>query len=129
MAVRCAPGLACRSATCWAISAVQTALQVGKSRDDFAYQVSYLNMRSRWNWGMFTSQVPWSTGSTISHGTIGEPKVVRETDVRREVHRQVHGAAVYPFSSARRLELSGGLQAIGFGSRTITSGIGPPPAG
>jgi hypothetical protein len=100
---------------------VQTALQVGKSRDDFAYQVSYLNMRSRWNWGMFTSQVPWSTGSTISHGTIGEPKVVRETDVRREVHRQVHGAAVYPFSSARRLELSGGLQAIGFGSRTITS--------
>ena len=52
---------------------VQTALQVGKSRDDFAYQVSYLNMRSRWNWGVFTSQVPWLTGSTISHGTIGEP--------------------------------------------------------
>jgi hypothetical protein len=28
---------------------------------------------------------------------------------------------VYPFSSAKRLELSGGLQAIGFDSRTITS--------
>ena len=39
---------------------VQTALQVGKSRDDFAYQVNYLNMRSRWNWGVLTSQVPWS---------------------------------------------------------------------
>jgi hypothetical protein len=100
---------------------VQTALQVGKSRDDFAYQVTYLNMRSRWNWGVLTSQVPWLTGSTISHGTVGEPKIVRETDVLREVHRQIHGAAVYPFSSAKRLELSGGLQAIGFGSQTITS--------
>jgi hypothetical protein len=41
--------------------------------------------------------------------------------VLREVHRQIHGAAVYPFSSAKRLELSGGVQAIGFGSQTITS--------
>ena len=78
-------------------------------------------MRSRWNWGVLTSQVPWLTGSTISHGTVGEPKIVRETDVLREVHRQIHGAAVYPFSSAKRLELSGGLQAIGFGSQTVTS--------
>jgi WD40-like Beta Propeller Repeat len=100
---------------------VQTALQVGKSRDDFAYQVSYLNMRSRWNWGVLTSEVPWLTGSTISHGMVGDPKIVRETDVLREVHRQIHGAAVYPFSSAKRLELSGGLQAIGFGSQTVTS--------
>jgi hypothetical protein len=100
---------------------VQTTLQVGKSRADFAYQVSYLNMRARWNWGVFTSQVPWLTGSTISHGTLGDPTVVRETDVRREVHRQIHGAAVYPFSSAKRLELSGGLQAIGLGSQTMTS--------
>jgi hypothetical protein len=100
---------------------VQTALQLGKTRDDFAYQVSYLNMRSRWNWGVLTSQVPWLSGSTTSHGTLGEPEVFRETDVRREVHRRVHGAAVYPFSSAKRLELSGGLQAIGFGSETITS--------
>jgi len=100
---------------------VQTALQVGKSRDDFAYQVSYLNMRSRWNWGVLTSEVPWLTGSTISHGAVGDPKIVRETEVLREVHRQIHGAAVYPFSSAKRLELSGGLQAIGFGSQTVTS--------
>jgi Tol biopolymer transport system component len=99
---------------------VQTAVQVGKSRDDFAYQVSYLNMRARWNWGVLTSQVPWLTGSTISHGTIGEPTIARQTNVLREVHRQIHGAAVYPFNSAKRLELSGGLQAIGFGSQTIT---------
>jgi dipeptidyl aminopeptidase/acylaminoacyl peptidase len=100
---------------------VQTTLQVGKSRDDFAYQVTYLNRRARWNWGLLTSQVPWSTGSTITHGAIGEPTIVRETDLRREVHRQMHGVAVYPFSSAKRLELSGGLQAIGFGSQTLTS--------
>ena len=100
---------------------VQAALQVGKSRDDFAYQVNYRNLRSRWNWGVLASQVPWVTGSTIRHGTIGQPTLVHETDVRKEVHRQIHGVAVYPFSSAKRLELSSGLQAIGFGSRTITS--------
>src|SRR4029077_6419800 len=93
----------------------------GKTRDDFAYQVAYLNMRSRWNWGVLTSEVPWLSGSTTSQGKIGEAKVVHETDVLREVHRQIHGAAVYPFSSAKRLELSGGLQAIGFGSQTLTS--------
>jgi len=99
---------------------VQTALQVGKSRDDFAAQVSYLNMRSRWNWGVITSQVPWWTGTTTSRGALGEPQVVRETNVLREVHRQMHGVTVYPFSSAKRLELSGGLQTIGFSSETIT---------
>jgi Tol biopolymer transport system component len=100
---------------------VQTTLQVGKSRDDFAAQVSYLNMRSRWNWGVLTSQVPWLTGTTTSRGTVGQPEIVRETNVLREVHRQIHGATVYPFSSAKRLEFSGGLQAIGFGAETITS--------
>jgi Tol biopolymer transport system component len=99
---------------------VQTALQVGKSRSDLAAQVSYLNMRSRWNWGVLTSQQSWLTGTTTSSGAIGRPEVVRETNLLREVHRQVHGATVYPFSSAKRLELSGGLQTIGFGSETIT---------
>jgi hypothetical protein len=100
---------------------VLTALQVGKSRDDFAAQVSYLNMRSRWNWGVLTSQVPWATAATTtSRGSIGQAEVVHETNVLREVHRQIHGAAVYPFSSAKRLELAGGLQAIGFGSQTVT---------
>jgi hypothetical protein len=37
---------------------VQTALQVGKSRDDFAYQVSYLNMRSRWKWACSRARCP-----------------------------------------------------------------------
>jgi len=100
---------------------VQAAVQAGKSRDDFAYQVTYRNLRARWNWGLATSQVPWLTGSTISRGAVGEPTIVREIDVRKEVHRQIQGAAVYPFNSSRRVELTGGLQAIGSGSRTITS--------
>jgi Tol biopolymer transport system component len=100
---------------------VQTAVQVGKSRDDFAAEASYLNMRSRWNWGVLTSQVPWLTGTTTSSGKIGQPEIVAQTNVLREVHRQIHGATIYPFSSAKRLEFSGGLQAIGFGRETITS--------
>ena len=52
---------------------VQSALQVGKSRVDFADQVNYRKMRARWYWGVLTSQVPWVTGSTITHGTIVDP--------------------------------------------------------
>jgi len=101
--------------------AVQTALQVGKSSSDFAAQVSYLNMRSRWTWGILTSQVPWLTSSSVMHGSIGSPTVTQETELHREVHRQLLGAAIYPFSSTRRLELSAGLQTIGFKSQTLTS--------
>jgi Tol biopolymer transport system component len=99
---------------------VQTALQIGKSKDDFAAQVAYLNMRRRWNWGVISSQIPWLTGTSSSSGTLGNPTITQQLQVLREVHRQISGAAIYPFSSAKRLELSSGLEAISFGEETRT---------
>jgi Tol biopolymer transport system component len=100
---------------------LETAIQVGKSRDDFGAQAAYLNMRSRWNWGVLSSQVPWVMSVTRSRGTIGSGTVVRDTQRFREIHRQISSLAVYPFSSSKRFELSGGLQSITSDSQTTSS--------
>jgi hypothetical protein len=97
---------------------LQTAVQVGGSMTDFAVQTAYVNRQSRWNWALVGGQIPIligdsrlsSTGDTLS----------RETTVARQIHRQVSGVAMYPFSAARRLELSGGAHAIAFDRQLAT---------
>ena len=37
---------------------LQTAVQVGTSANDFAFQTAYINRRSRWTWGMVGAQLP-----------------------------------------------------------------------
>src|SRR5262245_10611694 len=101
--------------------ALETAIQVGKSRDDFGAQVAYINRRSRWNWGVLSSQLPWLMSITESRGTLGSGTVERSTQLFRETHRQINGVTIYPFSSSKRLELSGGLQSITSSSETRTS--------
>jgi Tol biopolymer transport system component len=100
--------------------ALRTAIQVGKSKDDFAAEASYVNMRRRWNWGVLTSQIPWLTSSSSAASRNAGNMFTQQVQLFREMHRQVTGAAFYPFSSAKRLELSGGVEAIGFGSETRT---------
>jgi len=97
---------------------LQTAVQVGGSATDFAVQTAYVNRQSRWNWALVGGQIPiligdsrlFATGDTVS----------RETTVARQIHRQVSGVAMYPFSAARRLELSGGAHAIAFDRELAT---------
>ena len=102
---------------------LQTALQVGKSRDDFIAQATYLNMRSRWNWGVTGGQVPWLIGAAQAQIAVadGSGTLTRQRDVFRQLHRDVGGVAIYPFSSARRLELTGNLQSISFDRESTTS--------
>lgn len=99
---------------------VETALQVGKSKDDFAAQVAYVNMRRRWNWGVLSSQIPWITSTSASSGTLGNATLTQQVHLLKEIHRSVAGAAYYPFSSAKRLEIAAGVQAISFGEETRT---------
>jgi hypothetical protein len=101
---------------------LQTALQAGKSVDDFAAQASYVNMRSRWNWGVLGGQVPWVLGgrqTPFAPATDGRT-LSRDSDTFRQLHRQLSGLAIYPFSGARRVELSGGVQSISFDRETTT---------
>jgi Tol biopolymer transport system component len=102
---------------------LQTAIQVGKNVDDFATEVAYLNMRSRWNWGVLGGQVPWLIGAaqppptTSADGTM----LTQRTDVFRQIHREVSTVAIYPFSGAKRLEISGGAESIAYDRESTTS--------
>lgn len=106
---------------------LQTALQVGKGLSDFAAQAAYVNQRSRWNWGVSGGQVPWLIGGSqlvASAGAVGggDPTITRESVLFRQIHRQISGVAMYPFSPVQRVELTAGVHTITF-DRESTSEV------
>jgi WD40-like Beta Propeller Repeat len=101
---------------------VQTAVQVGSSMKDFASQTAYINRQSRWNWGVIGGQLPITIGSSrffVSDGT-GAATLTRETQLFRQIHRQLTGLASYPVSAAQRIELTGGVHAISYDRQIAT---------
>jgi len=101
---------------------LQTAVQVGRNVDDFIAEAAYVNMRSRWNWGVLGGQVPWLIGANQPPATTtGAGVLTQRTDVYRQLHREMSGLAIYPFSGAKRLELTGGFESIAYDLESITS--------
>ena len=101
---------------------LDVAVQAGKSIDDFILQVAYLNMRSRWNWGVLGGEVPWLSGGLSTSTTAADGSTLtRQGDVFRQLHREASGVAIYPFSGAKRLELTAGVQSIAFDRETTTT--------
>ena len=102
---------------------LSSAVQVGKRSSDFAFETSYVDRRSRWNWGISGSQIPWLVGTGLgSHDATtpsGDRVVTREAMYEQQQHRQATGLLVYPLDRARRVEFTAGLDAVSF-SRQIT---------
>ena len=101
---------------------LQTALQVGKNVDDFIAEAAYLNMRSRWSWGILGGQVPWLIGTNEPPATRSPDGGVltQQSDVFRQLHRDLSAMAIYPFSGAKRIELTGGVESIAFDLESTT---------
>jgi Tol biopolymer transport system component len=100
---------------------LQTAVQFGASMNDFASETAYINRQSRWNWGVVGGQLPILIGSSRLMSDRGaSATITRETQLLRQIHRQVTGVASYPFSAARRIELAGGLQVTSFDRHIAT---------
>lgn len=97
---------------------LQTAVQVGGSLTDFAVQTAYVNRQSRWNWALVGGQIPIVIGD--SRFVTSAEAMTRETQVARQIHRQVSGMAMYPFSAAKRFEVSAGAHAIAFDRELAT---------
>jgi Tol biopolymer transport system component len=117
-------GVAFRVGDLFGEQSVDTAVQVGTKASDFAVETSYINRRSRWNWGVTGAQVPWivdaSVGTRNAQDAEGQPVVLRESLLERQQHRQVSGVTIYPLSRARRIEMSAGIDAVSF-SRQVTT--------
>ncbi len=102
---------------------LDVAVQAGKHVDDFVAQAAYLNMRSRWNWGIAGGQVPWLTGgfSTAAAASADGATLTQQNDIYRQLHRDVSGVLMYPFSGAKRVELTAGVQSIAFDRESTTT--------
>jgi dipeptidyl aminopeptidase/acylaminoacyl peptidase len=102
---------------------LQTAVQVGKNLDDFIAEGAYVNMRSRWNWGVLGGQVPWLVGASQPPATLSADgrTLTQQTDYFRQLHREISTVAIYPFSGAKRVELSVGAQSIAYDLESTTS--------
>jgi hypothetical protein len=117
-------GVAFRVGDLFGEQSLDTAVQIGTKATDFAVETSYINRRSRWNWGVMGVQVPWIVGSNVTtqnaQNADGQQVVLRESFLDRQQHRQLSGVAIYPLSRARRIEMSAGVDAASF-SRQVTT--------
>jgi Tol biopolymer transport system component len=94
---------------------LQTAVQVGTRANDFAVQTAYVNRSSRWTWGVLGAQLPVNFVSARTYAGAAST-IEQETETFRQTHRQGMLLTAYPFSRARRVELTAGVHTIGFAS-------------
>ncbi len=78
--------------------------------------VAYQNLARRWNWGAVAQQYPYLTGEFASGFDVVDNRLVfvDQTVVWRQINREVAAVAAYPFSRARRIEVSSGIQHVSF---------------
>ncbi|WP_255501664.1 basic secretory protein-like protein [Olivibacter sp. SDN3] len=78
---------------------------------DFGGQFAYINQKSRINWGVSVSHIPFMSG-LMSYGTReidGNTYFTENTDIIRTFQSQVDAFAAYPFSRVARFEIGGAL--------------------
>jgi Tol biopolymer transport system component len=93
-----------------------TGLNVQGSLKDVNALVGYQNLKSRLNWGAIAQQTPYVTGafgqgiSTID----GQPALVEQELLERQINRDIYGLLSYPFSEVQRVEFQAGFSNISF---------------
>lgn len=83
---------------------------------------AYTNLKSRWNWGVEVSQIPYVVSTfTEERGTVNGIPAARQTQRRFwQIDRSLLGQFYYPVSRFQRVELSAGLRNIAFASESQT---------
>ncbi len=104
---------------------LDTAVQVGKESTDNAIFSTYMNRRSRWNWGVSAGRIPALVGAAQSVATGADPSgaatLERDTVELQQVHREAAAVVAYPFNRAQRLEASIGVDSVAFEERATTT--------
>ena len=73
--------------------------------------LAYTNMTKRLNWGFMVEQSPYLAGGyAIGQSVVnGEPALVEDTLIDRQINRGISGVLAYPFSQNARIEFGGGF--------------------
>jgi len=103
---------------------VSTMVQIYNRLVDSSALVAYQNAKSRINFGFVAQRIPYLYGGySFYYDTIaGEPAIIEQEIIYRQIYYQVGGFASYPISPAQRFELSGGYSYIDFNNVVYTRG-------
>ena len=87
--------------------------------------IAYTNLSKRWNWGFAVEQTPYLAGGyAVSPAIVnGEPVLLDQTIIQRQVNRGVSGMVAYPFSQTARIEFGGGFSRMSFDEQIRTTTI------
>jgi len=99
---------------------------IGTVADQVSGEVFYLNQTHRWNWGADLTHLPWVSAATgvgttvvnINGQLVPADVIQQERDIIR--YDDLSALAQYPFSTTRRVEVSGGVQRQGIKSEIET---------
>lgn len=98
-----------------------TLLQVtnvgGNVLNNTAAAAAYQDLRSRWNWGLQASQIPYITQRYRQYYDPGQGRYTDEEQTSWQIERALMGSVSYPFSRFSRVEFSGGGRNISFANR------------
>jgi len=99
---------------------LSTMAQVSSRIQDSAALVGYEYTKYRWNLGGVVQRIPYVTGGySQGYGEVsGEPALIEQEYLSRQINYQIQGLASYPFSQVQRFEFSAGYSFINF-SRTV----------
>ncbi|NIM91845.1 MAG: BamA/TamA family outer membrane protein [Candidatus Aminicenantes bacterium] len=99
-----------------------TMFQVSSRLADSTALVGFQNTRRRLNWGVVVQRIPYVYGGfRARRGEVfGQPAIIEEEIIFRQVNYQVSGFAAYPFDQSRRFEVSGGYRLIDFDDEVWT---------
>ena len=89
--------------------------------------LTYLNRKSRWNWGFIGEQTPYVTGSFAqgSGTTDGRLTFIQQALRSTQINRGVTGVLQYPFNRAHRVEFAAGMRRISFDREVETQFFSP----
>jgi hypothetical protein len=96
-----------------------TSLTSGSLLNNLGGMVGYQNQKSRWNWGLAGGQLPYVTGgySASLSAAGGRTVLVEQSLAVWQINREATAIFSYPFSRARRIELTGGYLNIAFDAK------------
>jgi hypothetical protein len=99
---------------------LQMSVTAGTRLDDFAAQLTYMNLRRRWNWGIGAGFQPALFYGARASLTAADGVTTRETSSLRYVHEWGGLVGRYNIDRARRIELRAGLRRTGVSWETFT---------
>ncbi len=90
---------------------------------DIGAAVTYINRKSRWNWGLFGEHVPLTSGQVAAGVDVlnGQLVYVEQAQIYRQIYTQAGALIAYPLSRTSRVELSSSVTRIGFSGEVQTA--------